>query len=458
VPPAGQQLKQDPRQQCGGRLAIIAGSVTALVIATLGGVALTFWHQAACRAGAWNYAVAPLKAHCYSDIYSLYFYRGLDLGQIPYLDRPVEYPVLIGAVMEAASWSVHSIAGTVARARAYFDVTTAALVLCTVVGVLATAFLAGRSRRWTALMVALSPALILMAWINWDLIAMALTATAMVAWAKRRGVLAGALFGLGIATKFYPLILLAALFPLCLRAGRLRAWRVTTAAAAVTWLAVNLPVAVVAFHRWSRFYRMSAGRPADRDTIWDAFQVGGWNVSLATVNVLSAVLILMAFTLLAWLVLAAPRRPRVAQVLFLALAVFLLLNKVWSPQYVIWLLPLAVLARPRLWSYLLWQAAEVAHFYVTFLYVITANPSYYPGATGGLGTGPYLTTLLARFLTLALLCVLVVRDILRPEAGLVRQGGEDDPAGGVLDGAPDAITLRLRPWPRLTRLAGEAAG
>src|SRR5689334_22608935 len=198
--------------------------------------------------------------------------------------------------MEAASWSVHSIADTVARAGAYFDVPTAALVLCTVVGVLATAFLAGRSRRWTALMVALSPALILMAWINWDLIAMALTATAMVAWAKRRGVLAGVLFGLAIATKFYPLILLAALFPLCLRAGRLRAWRVTTAAAAVTWLAVNLPVAVVAFHRWSRFYRMSAGRPADRDTIWDAFQVGGWNVSLATVNVLSAVLILMAFT------------------------------------------------------------------------------------------------------------------------------------------------------------------
>ena len=154
---------------------------------------------------------------------------------------------------------------------------------------------------------------------------------------------------------------------------------------------------------------------------------------------LSAALLLIAFALLAVLVLAAPRRPRIPQVLFLALAVFLLLNKVWSPQYVIWLVPLAVLARPRLGAYLLWQAAEVAHFYVTFLYVITAAPDYYPGATGGLGTGPYLATLLARFLTLTLLCALVVRDILRPERDVVRRDGEDDPAAACW------MTPRTRP-------------
>ena len=40
-------------------------------------------------------------------------------------------------------------------------------------------------------MVALSPALILAAFINWDLIALALTALGMAAWAARRGVLGG---------------------------------------------------------------------------------------------------------------------------------------------------------------------------------------------------------------------------------------------------------------------------
>jgi len=44
------------------------------------------------------------------------------------------------------------------------------------------------------------------------------------------------------------------------------------------------------------------------------------------------------------------------------------------------------------------------------------------------------------------LCVLVIRDILRPEHDVIRaDGAADDPAGGVLDGAPDRLVLELRP-------------
>jgi hypothetical protein len=39
------------------------------------------------------------------------------------------------------------------------------------------------------------------------------------------------------------------------------------------------------------------------------------------------------------------------------------------------------------------------------------------------------------------LCGLVVREILRPELDAVRADGTDDPEGGVLDGAPDAVRL-----------------
>ena len=69
---------------------------------------------------------------------------------------------------------------------------------------------AGR-RRWTGLLVAFAPALILGAFINWDLIAMALSMAALAAWAARRPVIAGALLGLAIATKFYPVICLVPL-------------------------------------------------------------------------------------------------------------------------------------------------------------------------------------------------------------------------------------------------------
>jgi hypothetical protein len=54
----------------------------------------------------------------------------------------------------------------------------------------------------------------------------------------------------------------------------------------------------------------------------------------------------------------------------------------------------------------------------------------------------YFAALLARFAAVVILAALVVRDILHPEADLVRAAGDDDPAGGVLDGAADVFSLR----------------
>jgi uncharacterized membrane protein len=429
-----------------GRMTVLAGSVTALVIASLAGSSLGFLSKAACRAGAWNVGVEQYQAHCYTDIYPLYFGEGLWHGQVPYLNHQVEYPVLIGAAMQAVGWLVSPIANPLIRGREFFDGTVVLLALCAVAGVLATAYLAGPSRRWTALLVALSPGLILASFINWDMIAMTLTALAMAAWAAKRGVLAGILFGLAVATKFYPIVLLGGLFLLCLRAGRLRAFWVTAGSAAAAWIVVNLPVAVAAFAGWSRFYRLNSTRGADWGSIWYFFETEHWPVlgsmGLGTLNLVSLLLFLVGCALIAVLTLAAPRRPRVAQVFFLVLAAFLLANKVWSPQYVIWLVPLVVLARPRLWSYLLWQFAEVGYFLAIWAYLITIAS---PQSPGGIGSGLYFTAVLARFGTVALLCGLVAADILRPGRDVVRSHGEDDPAGGVLADAPDTFVLRRAP-------------
>ena len=135
-----------------------------------------------------------------------------------------------------------------------------------------------------------------------------------------------------------------------------------------------------------------------------------------------------------------------AKVLSMVLAGFLMTNKVWSPQYVVWLVPLAVLARPRLWPYLLWQLAEVAYFFGIWGFLIFNYIAQGHAVTGyqGVSTGWYFATLAARFLAVGLLAAYVVRDILWPGRDVVRAQGIDDPAGGVLDGTGDQFRLR---WP-----------
>ena len=205
---AGRGRPGGPRHPGLDRLAVLAGSTTVLVTASLLGCVLALANKWSCRAGAWNGYLTQFQAHCYTDIYPLYYGEGLSTGKVPYAGHPVEYPVLIGGAMQLVAWIVRPISDPFVRGREFFDVTIVLLTIFAIAGVLATAYLAGWSRRWTALGVALAPALILGAFINWDLIAMGLVMLGLAAWAARRGVLAGVLIGLAVATKFYPVLFL----------------------------------------------------------------------------------------------------------------------------------------------------------------------------------------------------------------------------------------------------------
>ncbi|HXT91296.1 MAG TPA: glycosyltransferase 87 family protein [Trebonia sp.] len=448
--------------------AFVGAGIAASVLAAL----LGYVQKLPCSSGgAWNSFTGQFRDACYTDIYPLYYTEHLSDGKVPYYGHPVEYPVLMGWMMQAAAWAVHSVADAYARGKDFYDVSVLMLAICLVVGALATAAIAHREdiivgraaqtgQGWkAALMVALSPALILAAYINWDLFAMALTACGLAAWAARRPWLAGALLGLAVATKFYPLLFFGALFLLCLRAGKLREFGKALAGGLIAWLAINLPVALTATSGWAEFYAFSRSRGADWGSVWYLFE--NYNVpvlgnsSIGELNLASSAAFAVACVLIAVLALAAPRRPRLPQLCFLLLASFLILNKVWSPQYVIWLVPLAVLARPRVWPYVVWQLAEVAYFlgiwgYFTYLY----QP---PGTGGydGITTGWYFVILAARLLSLALLASTVVIDILQPERDRVRASGvNDDPAGGVLDRAPDRLAVT---WHRAFRRPAEAA-
>ncbi|WP_246077681.1 glycosyltransferase family 87 protein [Actinomadura hallensis] len=428
-------------------------------------VCLAGWLQKQPCASAKFDFIETTKNACYTDVYPLYYVRGLSDGKVPYFDsfagtdiQYVEYPVLSGAFMQLVAWLVRPF-GEDARGMAFFNVTALLLAVFAVVAVLATAYAAGRRSLRTGLMVALSPALLLTAYINWDLLAVALSALALAAWSARRPALAGALLGLAIAAKFYPLLFLGPLVLLCVRAGRWRAAGRLLAGTAGAWLLVNLPVMIFAWEGWKEFYTFSQGRGVDWGSIFFFLQDHGLErVSSSTglLNLLGTGTFLVLAAGIAVLAFTAPRRPRLPQLMFLVLVAFMLPNKVWSPQFVLWLLPLAVLARPKLPAFVAWQIGEIVYFFGIWWFLLSVSAQTagadlsgtlsavlsFDAPEGGISQDVYHIALLARFLTVLALAVLVVRDVLRPDRDMVRAGGADDPAGGVLDDADDVVSLR----------------
>jgi uncharacterized membrane protein len=239
---------------------------------------------------------------------------------------------------------------------------------------------------------------------------------------------------------------------LAIRTGKLRELGKTAIATVVTWLVVNLPVMVLYPRGWSEFFRLNTRRGDDMDSLynviksfsdWRGFDpdLGMWQPP-TVLNAVSAVLFVSCCIAIAYIALTAKQRPRVAQIAFLVVAAFLLTNKVWSPQFSLWLVPLAVLALPHRRILLAWMTIDALVWIPRMLYL-------YGPQNKGLPEQPFTVLVLVRDIAVIGLCALVIHQIYRPEKDLVRCGGEvDDPAGGVFDGAPDAPPRWLPDWLR----------
>nr|WP_221195037.1 glycosyltransferase family 87 protein [Hoyosella altamirensis] len=408
-------------------------------------------------------------AMCYSDTVPLYGVHQLNQLAFPYktaleqeaadgsiTTRYMEYPVLTGLYQFAAAaigsvWSEGARAGLLPGALpvvVYFNVSAVGLALAWLVTVWATALLAGR-RIWDAALVAVSPLVIVHLFTNFDAIATAFAAAGLLAWSRKKPMLAGMLLGLGTAAKLYPVFLLGAFLVLAIRSATLRSWMQAVATTAATWLAINLPIAMLYPNGWNEFFRLNRERGMDPDSIYNVIRTfTGWQgfdgpllpgESPSILNLVSLLLFLLVCAGVGYIALTAPRRPRVAQLCFLLVAGFLLTNKVWSPQYSLWLVPLAVLALPHVRILLAWMAVDAL--------VWAPRMMYYHGISNkGLPEQWFTATVVVRDLAVLALCVLIIRQIYRPEEDLVRQHGVDDPVGGVITGKPDAPPRWLPKW------------
>jgi len=441
--PAGRRIR------LGWSRAIAVALITTAVVCSLGLIS-----KQPCRATSWN-STNVYPQLCYSDVAYMYRLRGnLAEGGSPYASshgrQLLEYPVLSGALMYVAAKvtnAIDSSANLIDRSRTFFDITALMLVAFALATTWLIARTAGR-RPWDAMFFALSPGLLLTAFINWDLFAVMLTAGFGLAWARRRPVLAGMLLGLAVAAKFYPVVLLGPVLLLCIRAGKMKAFTQATLAALVTWIVVNLPVRLLWPSGWNEFYAMSRSRTEGFGSIWYALQRSGWGLPAGWLNITASGLFGLLCIGVAVLAFKAPRRPRLWQLGFLVVAAFTMTNKVYSPQYVLWMVALYPLARPRWRDFLIWQAAEVVYFVAVWWEL---EGIVYP-SQASVPEWPHTAATFVRLAATAWVCALIVRDVLRPEHDPIRADGSDDPAGGVLDGTAD-VPRRLgwlRPIDRTT--------
>lgn len=321
---------------------------------------------------------------CYSDIQFLWVGRDIDRHVFPYVHGSltedgrlaggvVEYPVLTGVLM----W----VSALFATNDATFLLASA--VLLAPFGLL-TAWLLGRLSRWRALIWALGPPLVLYAFHNWELPVVACAVAAVYVmhrgWGRRganrplvnRATVAAVLLGLGFLFKLYPALFVLPLMLYVLTGGQGgqempagRRWDVAGAmrvgaVALGTAVLVNLPFVLISFEGWKASFAFQWQRKADITTnsIWfwglrpesnpDNAQVQ------EVISLLSLSLMVASFAVacvLGWL-----RYQRTGTYPWVAVSAamlcgFLLLHKVHSPQYTLWLVPMFVLLRIR-WGWI----------------------------------------------------------------------------------------------------------
>lgn len=379
--------------------------------------------KAPCASGDWADG-RQYKRLCYSDVVPLYGTEHLQERRLPYLNAcPAnegqcdEYPVLTMYLMRLGAWLGEGYAG--------FFYANVVLLSAFALG---TAWLLHRMAGWRALAFALAPTLLIYGFVNWDLLAVCLATAGTYAYLRGRDEASGALLGLGAAAKLYP-----GLFVVPFALGRLRRGRTGEAAQLVVWsvvayAAVNLPFAVLAPHPWSTFFRFNSQRPVDWDSLWFVAcqRLHGGTGCSWSAHLIDGVSLALFLALAAGLWFAKrARHPDFPRWTFgfPLLVAFLLTNKVYSPQYGLWLLPWFALALPDLRPFVLFEVADVAVFVTRFTWFGRLSRDLGQGAFAGFGgvpLGAFEVAVVARAAVLVVcLAVWVLREApeLHPGAG-----------------------------------------
>jgi len=321
---------------------------------------------------------------CYSDIPALYGERGLDKGVWAYSngESSVEYPVVQGAIM----WATAKVIPSGANNYFYGNALLLALLFIFI------AFIVYRIRPEFGYLLPLAPAAIASLYINWDLWAIAAMMLAIYWFDRKQDYASAFALGIAISTKFLPIFLLIPIALIYFRREDLLKFVKYSAIVVATFVAINLPVALTTFDGWWRFYSLNLNRGSDWGSLW--YALSNLGLDLTHQNYLSVLLLLIAITLFSLFFLQTVDVLKLAHVALFIMVAVMAVSKVYSPQYVLWLAPLAVIAlidKRDVAIFWFWQGAEVLYHLAIWQHLATVT-----GAKFGLPVVAYSVITLIR--------------------------------------------------------------
>ena len=336
-------------------------------------------------------------------------------------------------------WAVSALTGghPLTGARRFFDGSALLLGVGLAVGVGMIAAASGR-RAWDAAHVALSPLLLVAGLISYELLAIPLVAGAVLAWTRRRPVLAGVLLGLAVAVAPPTAVLVVVALVVGVRVGRGVDGLKLGATTGLVWLGLRVllfpGVSGGLSAAWQGYKAAGPGygsiwlipqllqssRPR-----WASWWFGTHPLSASITTTLSLLALIAVLAAGMALALTAGTTPRFGPVALVLLAGVLVTGKALPPQVSLLLLPAIALAGLRWRDHLIWVGAELAYFVGVWLYIAAQSD-----ANRGLTAFGYLILLLARIAGICWLGVQGARAIIDPrhDPGRIAASdpGEDD--------------------------------
>lgn len=353
-----------------------------------------------CRVNDWaspdNYTHA-----CYTDIPALFSERGLNTNTFPYLSstNSIEYPPVIGL----GNWLISFITPSENSFRTFFDINALIILVLFFIS----AIIVRKIAPTYQYLFPLAPAVIASLFINWDMWAVVSTLLAIYYFDKKKYEASGIWLGISIATKFFPIVLLLPIAIIFYRSSQIQLFYRYLFTTAIFWGAINIPIALTHFDGWWRFFKLNLERGADFGSIWYALSL--LDIKIPYLDLIYPLLSIVLFIGLAIYLLKLPSTPNLAAIALFALVIFTTVGKVYSPQYILWLTPLAVIAlqnSKQLITFWFWQATEITYHLAIWQYL-----ALFSDAQFGLPAGGYALATIIRVIGMCTFAYILMRDL-----------------------------------------------